>query len=194
MSVISPGLTVFLYEQGRTKQWQNECIAGTRTAVTVRYWGLEIHRNETAPCHYSCPGTMESQSLLALADPRGGARDARPPLSVQISSISCSFWGKLAKIIGWRPHLCSWRTPLWEILDPPLAWVGKCEISARGKLKTEKLKTENQFPSRPTCNEFSVQADLTYSKINLMVWSSTSLLRRTEFIWSILEVNMDFVK
>ena len=58
---------------------------------------------------------------LSLVDPRGGTRDACPPLlSVQISSISCSFWGKLPKIIGWRPHLCRWCTPLWEILDPPL--------------------------------------------------------------------------
>ena len=62
--------------------------------------------------------------LSTLADPGGGVtRDAHSPLSVQISSISCSFWGKLAKIIGWCPHLCSWRTPLWEILDPPLKYL-----------------------------------------------------------------------
>ena len=44
-----------------------------------------------------------------------------PPSQVQIFSFSCSFGGKLTKIIGWRPHLCSWR-PLLEILDPPLLY------------------------------------------------------------------------
>ena len=57
---------------------------------------------------------------IALADLRGGARDARPPLWVQILSFSCSFWEILGKIIGWRPHLGGWRPPVWEILDPPL--------------------------------------------------------------------------
>ena len=35
-------------------------------------------------------------------------------------SFSCSFWGKLAKIIGWRPTFLVGAPPL-EILDPPLA-------------------------------------------------------------------------
>ena len=37
-----------------------------------------------------------------------------PPLSVQFNSISCSFQEKMAKIIGFWPHVKG------EILDPPL--------------------------------------------------------------------------
>ena len=42
-------------------------------------------------------GLVVSTSHHALADPRGGARDARPPLGVQILSFSCSFWQKCEK-------------------------------------------------------------------------------------------------
>ena len=44
-------------------------------------------------------------------DPGGGSRDALP--CVPMFSFSCSLWGKLGIIIGWRPFF-------WEILDPPL--------------------------------------------------------------------------
>ena len=45
---------------------------------------------------------------LALADLGGGVRDARPPLGVQILSISCSFRENLA---------CS--RPPWRVHAPP---------------------------------------------------------------------------
>ena len=48
---------------------------------------------------------------------RGGVRDARPPLGVQILSISCSFRENLAcSRPPWRVH----APPLGKILDPPL--------------------------------------------------------------------------
>ena len=37
----------------------------------------------------------------AIGGSKGGASDAPPP--VQTFSFSCSFWGNLGKIIGWRP-------------------------------------------------------------------------------------------
>ena len=48
------------------------------------------------------------------------------PLFGQFFSISCSFWEKMAKTIGWCPHiwlrillgiLLGVGTPVWEILD-----------------------------------------------------------------------------
>ena len=47
-------------------------------------------------------------------------RDARPPLCVQILSISCSFWENLAKLRVHAPPLEGSRPPLGEILDPSL--------------------------------------------------------------------------
>ena len=41
--------------------------------------------------------------INTLADLRGGAGDAPPPMGAKISSFSCSFRRKLTKIIGWRP-------------------------------------------------------------------------------------------
>ena len=53
-----------------------------------------------------------------MADLRG-ARGTRAPPGVQILSISCSFWGNLAKsYVGAPPG--SWRPLLGKILDPPL--------------------------------------------------------------------------
>ena len=57
---------------------------------------------------------------MAVADLRGGVRDARPPLCVQILSISCSFWENLAKLRVHAPPLEGSRPPLGEILDPSL--------------------------------------------------------------------------
>ena len=54
-----------------------------------------------------------------MADPRGAPGTRAPSLGPNFFNFM-QFWGKLAKIIGWRPHLCSWCTLLWEILDPPL--------------------------------------------------------------------------
>ena len=60
--------------------------------------------------------------VISLTDPRG-APGMQPP--VQMSSFSYSFWGQLAKLIGWHPHLYSWRDFLRKILDPPQAMVGE---------------------------------------------------------------------
>ena len=49
-----------------------------------------------------------TMKLVALADLRGGTRDARPLLGVQILSFSCSFQQIIRKIIG-----------LWELAPPP---------------------------------------------------------------------------
>ena len=62
--------------------------------------------------------------LFSLADLGGGVRDARPPLGVQILSISCSFRENLACS---RPPLEGSRPPLGKILDPPLVLNTKTE-------------------------------------------------------------------
>ena len=60
----------------------------------------------------------------------GGCKGApgTRPLWVQILSFSCSFREEIGQIIGLRPHLGSCLSPppprVWEILDPPLRWVG----------------------------------------------------------------------
>ena len=51
---------------------------------------------------------LQTKLLKALADLGGGVRDARPPLGVQILSISCSFRENLA---------CS--RPPWRVHAPP---------------------------------------------------------------------------
>ena len=53
--------------------------------------------------------------IRAVADLRGGARDARPPspLWPKISSFSCSFRKKIGQIIGWR-------SPPLGLAPPPL--------------------------------------------------------------------------
>ena len=54
-----------------------------------------------------------------MADLHSKILDARPPLGVQILSISCSFWENLAKsYVGAPPGELA--PPLGEILDPPL--------------------------------------------------------------------------
>ena len=57
---------------------------------------------------------------IAVADLHSKMLDARPPLGVQILSISCSFWENLAKLYVGAPPPESWRPLLGEILDPPL--------------------------------------------------------------------------
>ena len=51
---------------------------------------------------------------------RGVPRTYVPSLWVQFFWFSCSFWGKLDKLLGWHPHLYGWRLLLWEILGPSL--------------------------------------------------------------------------
>ena len=52
-----------------------------------------------------------------------GGRHGRAPPGPKFFHFHAVFGGKLAKIIGWRPHLCGWNPLLWEILDPPLLMV-----------------------------------------------------------------------
>ena len=55
---------------------------------------------------------------FTIGGSEGSARDARP-LWVHILSFSCSFWGKLDKIIAWDPHLEGWQ-PSPRLGNPPL--------------------------------------------------------------------------
>ena len=61
--------------------------------------------------------------LVALADLGGGVRDARPPLGVQILSISCSFRENLA---------CS--RPPWRVHAPPSgkSWIRHWVVQITG--------------------------------------------------------------
>ena len=74
---------------------------------------MPIEVSEQRPNHqYNIP----QEDYKTLADLGGGVRDARPPLGIQILSISCSFRENLA---------CSrspggFMPPLGKILDPPL--------------------------------------------------------------------------
>ena len=52
----------------------------------------------------------------SLADPRGGARDARPPWGSKFFHFHAVF-GKNVKN---NSNFGSWRPPLGKILDPPL--------------------------------------------------------------------------
>ena len=62
---------------------------------------------------------LQSTSQEAVADLHSKILDARPPLGVHILSISCSFWGNLAKsYVGAPPGELA--PLLGEILDPPL--------------------------------------------------------------------------
>ena len=64
------------------------------------------------------PKPKSKTEAVPLADLGGGVRDARPPLGVQILSISCSFRENLAcSRPPWRVH----APPLGKILDPPLS-------------------------------------------------------------------------
>ena len=62
-------------------------------------------------------------TYCALADPRGGARDARPPWGSKFFHFHAVF-GKNVKN---NSNFGSWRPPLGKILDPPLLWTpGPC--------------------------------------------------------------------
>ena len=83
--------------------------------------GLSVlsHNQDWVFCHVICSGGS-----------KGGARDACPPLGVQILSISYSFWDILAKwYVGAPPG--SWHPLLGEILDPPLIWTD-CSVTWSG--------------------------------------------------------------
>ena len=64
-----------------------------------------------APTYYWVKNSeklRQNEENLPLADLGGGARDARPPLGVQILSFSCSFQQIIRKIIDF-----------WELAPPP---------------------------------------------------------------------------
>ena len=70
----------------------------------------------------------------------GGVRDARPPLCVQILSISCSFWENLAKLRVHAPPLGGFTPPLGEILDPSLACVSVQQMHHTGAVNFCKFR------------------------------------------------------
>ena len=59
---------------------------------------------------------MNKSEPSSLADPRGGARDARPPWGSKFFHFHAVF-GKNVKN---NSNFGSWRPPLGKILDPPL--------------------------------------------------------------------------
>ena len=59
--------------------------------------------------------------MIALADPRGGARDARPP---PWGSKFFHFHAVFGKKLKNNSTFGSWRPPLGKILDPPLDRIG----------------------------------------------------------------------
>ena len=64
-------------------------------------------------------------SPLTVADLRGGARDARPPSRPNCFHFHAVFGKNWANSMLAPPPLWGWRTPFWEILDPPLTNVEK---------------------------------------------------------------------
>ena len=93
-------------------------VATTRYQHLEPYvpWGVPSVSASSRGCTRSVPGILTSP----LADLGGGVRDARPPLCIQILSISCSFWENWAKLCVHAPPLEGSRPPLGEILDPSL--------------------------------------------------------------------------
>ena len=84
-------------------------------------------------CSPHPPASWIRPCSKSVADLRG-AQGMRPPLGIQILSISCSFWENLAKsYVGAR--LGSWRPLLGEILDPPL----KIILMTKSRFKLENL-------------------------------------------------------
>ena len=59
-----------------------------------------------------------------------GTRRCAPPLGLIFFSISCCFWQKMAKVIGWHPTF-SVYIPVWEILDQPLVSACRTYINRR---------------------------------------------------------------
>ena len=59
------------------------------------------------------------QCVLALVDPRGGARDVCPPWGSKFFHFHAVF----DKNLKYDSNFGSWRTPLGKILDTPLAGI-----------------------------------------------------------------------
>ena len=106
--------------------------------------------------------------MYALADLGGGVRDARPPLGVQILSISCSFRENLAcSRPPWRVHA---PPPLGKILDPPLVCVLCMRVHRNSPRKTSKLNLDSStgpvFSSREVYS-FGL-ADTAFSRVSFL--------------------------
>ena len=91
------------------------------------------------------------RGYVPLADLGGGVRDARPPLGVQILSISCSFRENLACS---RPH--------WRVHAPPSgkSWIRHCVQSTVAQFSPPRTPPWSPTPHRvqvcvcPAYNEF----------------------------------------
>ena len=104
------------------------------TVPDLYSYSIHMCPNEVFPCRtillYIMYGFHTVSKFLilhtAVADLRGGVRDARPPppLGVQILSISCSFWENSAK-------LCVHAPPPWRVHAPPSvkSWIRHCTVS-----------------------------------------------------------------
>ena len=73
--------------------------------------------NDMALSKVKVPKCFAQTKTLCIGGSKGGVRDARPPLGVQILSISCSFRENLA---------CS--RPPWRVHAPPSgkSWIRHC--------------------------------------------------------------------
>ena len=109
-------------------------VISSKTSISaISVWNYDMGVNGQfclllgrARLHWNLPSLLicsAFQHYKSVADLRGGVRDARPPLCVQILSISCSFWENLAKLRVHAPPLEGSRPPLGEILDPSLQMV-----------------------------------------------------------------------
>ena len=96
----------------QTRKTQRSGIEQT----AINLWGIYLQHRE-----YFVNVKFKGSEVippLPLADP--WERQGHAPSRSNFFSIFMQFSIKLAKIIGWRSHICSWRPPIWQILDPPL--------------------------------------------------------------------------
>ena len=96
-------------------------------------------------CFYRAGGAMAPSAppwirycshILSLADPRGGARDARPPWGSKFFHFHAVF-GKNVKN---NSNFGSWRPPLGKILDPPLYYIHKKHRSIKSDVNSDKYR------------------------------------------------------
>ena len=94
--------------------------------ASVNVEGQEIQQPRAKVRNFTAQGCF--LNLKCQVADLGGTRDA-DALTVQLFSISRSFWLKLCQIIGCCSPLCVWHPPWfggntlwWEILDSPLVF------------------------------------------------------------------------
>ena len=120
------GYTESVYETQITRECTMSCLAEftfKRKIWSHNYLAMFLRDNSFVWQHYLwilfADACLFSKIIdfcketLSVADLRGGVRDARPPLCVQILSISCSFWENLAKLRVHAPPLEGSRPPPW---------------------------------------------------------------------------------